>query len=474
MALGKQNRKKARAADPVSPEENIEKIIDMNGQPTAPTARRFVPDDDELALDLAEFWTDKVAYFHGSWYVCENGTWVRRDDYEVQRNIRAFLRGYRDRGVKVSQKQITSLQGMMRADAFRPDRDINAAQAGAERYINMRNGVYDLQAHTFIPEHKPDLMFVNQLDFDYDPDAECPVFERFIRSSLVYPEKNAQGQWVTDHDMVALLQQALGYSLTARTDLKASFWLKGVPDSGKSTLLSLIKMLMGTLATTIDLNQLGTKSFMLSEIVGKRTVSFSESSSNVMLPDALYKALIGGTDEIWADVKNGRAIVFKPIAKVWWAMNEMPRVSDRSGATFNRLKLIRFNRSFSAKERDLNLLGKLHGERAGIFNNLITQYQLLERHGWRPVAQSEALLEEYQLENDTERTFVEERCECDSEFSIQSSELYSAYQDWCTLNGFKPKNRNQVATEWRRLGFRDQKSSVTRWSGVRLKKSKQF
>lgn len=460
-------RNKRAASTDAAPEENLSKIVDMDGQPVGDDhKRRWVPDDDELAIELAEYWKDKVAFFHGSWHVYENGLWSKREDYEVQRNIRVFLRSYRKVGVKVTQRQVTGLLSMMRADVFRPDRSVNKAQLDSERYINMRNGLYDLEEHRLIP-HTPahaKLMMTSQLDFDYDEDASCPNFDKFLHSSLVYP-----GTTQTDHDMVALVQQALGYSLTAQTHLKASFWLRGVGDSGKSTLLALIKALMGNLADTIDLTQLATKSFMLAQIIGKRTVSFSEASSNTMLPEALYKAIVGGVDEIWADVKNGKAIVFKPIAKFWWAMNEMPRISDRSGATFNRLKLIRFNRSFSASERDLNLLPKLISERSGIFNNLIMHYRILCRDGWRHVAQSQELLDEYELENDTERSFVQDRCDVDPDFKVQSNIIYAAYNDWCMVNGFKPKNRNQFAPELRRLGFRDQKASTTWWHGVKVR-----
>jgi putative DNA primase/helicase len=423
-----------------------------------------VPDDDEIALELAEELQRKLAYFHHTFYEYDGGYWAKRDYHEMYNRIRQFLRPYRARGVKVKSAQITSLLNMMEADLYVPDRVINELTPESERYINFPNGLYDLKEHRMI-DHDPELYMTSQLDFDFDPDATCPTFQKFLESSLVLP-----GTKTTDFDMVVLVQQALGYSLTARTDLKSSFWLNGVPDSGKSTLLALIKMLMGNMAATIDLNQLGTKSFMLAEIIGKRTVSFSESSSGVMLPDALYKAMTGGADELWADVKGRSAITFKPVAKFWWAMNERPRISDRSGATFNRLKLIRFNRSFDAKERDLSLLSKLSNERSGIFNQLMVFYRMLNLSGWQPVKQSEELLAEYELENDTERSFVEDRCEVHDSVHVQSSMLYSAYSDWCLTNGFKPKNRNQAAVEWRRLGFKDRKSDgLTRWQGVRLR-----
>lgn len=456
------NGRRENATPDASPEEKL-----LNFPAAAPSDRRFTPDDDELALYLAEHWESRFAFFYGEWQEYESGAWKQRHEFELYQSVRAFLRGYRSVGVKVNNRQVTGLLAMMRPDVYMPDRFINDAQKEAERYINLQNGLYDLEEDRLI-EHRRDLMMLNQLDFDYDPKAICPNFTRFLHSSLVHP-----GTTDTDHDMVGLVLQALGYSLTARTDLKASFWLYGVPDSGKSTLLSLIRSIMGSLATSVDLNQLGEKTFMLAEIIGKRVVTFPEVGSDTKLNEEIYKVIVGGSDEVWTDVKGKKGISFRPISKFWWGMNNLPRVSDRSGALFNRLKLIRFNRTFTAAERDGQLLQKIIAERSGIFNLLIHHYAHLNARGWRTVKQSEDKLAEFRLESDTERTFVNDCCDVHYNNKVQSSELYAAYKDWCERSGFRPKNMNQVSNDWRRLEFSDKRTnSGTIWYGVELKRVK--
>lgn len=444
------------------PETNLEKIVPM---PQSAAYRVPPPDDDEIALELAEAWGDTVAYFYHDWHTYENGTWRRRHEYQMYQIIRKFLRPYRARGVKVTDRQTAALLRMMRPDVYWPDEHVTEAQRQAEQYINLRNGLYDLETGELVP-HRQDLMLTNQLDFDYDPQASCPRFYEFLHSSLVFPDTRE-----TDNDLVGLVLQAMGYSLTARTDLKASFWLYGEPDSGKSTLLSLMKSIMGDLATSIDLAQLGEKTFMLAEIIGKRVVTFPEVASNAMIKEDLYKVIVGGSDDVWTDVKGKKGISFRPISKFWWGMNSLPRVNDRSGALFNRLRLIRFNRSFKRHEQDLNLLPDMIAERSGIFNEIIHHYNMLKRKGWRRVEQSEKKLAEFQLSNDTEKTFINERCDEHADLKVQSSELYSAYKFWCEAGGFRPKNMNQVSEDWRRLGFKDRRSnSGTVWHGVTLKR----
>lgn len=434
-----------------------------------PSEMEYKPDDDQLAIMLAEDWQNKVRYFHDGWHVYENGCWTERQQPEVNLQARKFLRTFRKQGIKVSKRQVTSVVSMAEDDCFVPDRELVEHQKAQKRYINLRNGLFDLETME-LTDHKPGLFFTNQLGFDFDEDAHCPTFHKFLRTSL----RDESGE--PDGTMIALVEEALAYSMTARTDLKASFWLVGKPDSGKSTLLRLISDLMGELHTTVDLNQLGANRFLLSGILGKRCVTFSEASASTILPDALYKAMVGGTDEIYVDRKNRDAVSFVPEAKFWWAMNESPRITDRSGATFNRLNVIIFNRTVPANERIYDLSQQLRAERDGIFSHLMNAYKRLIRRGGFPVpGVSRDWKENYRRENDTELSFLEERCVPAHDKRVQSQTLYDAYKTWCERNGFRPKNINQVHKDWERLGLQKAASmGVKYWHGVKLRENVQM
>lgn len=437
---------------------------DDDSKPLEPVRNAWKPDDDDIALTFAEQWREKVAFFHSEWKVYEAGAWGARGGSELRRNIRKDLRAWRAHGVTVTQSRIKALESMLEDDLFITDRHIMARQDEQRQYINLRNGLFNLETMKLEP-HRPDLYFTTQLDFDYDEDATCGTFSRYLKSSLVFPDSHKP-----DASLCALVLEALGYSMTARTDLKASFWLVGEKDSGKSTFIALIKALMGALHTTLDLNQLGTNRFLLAGIVGKRVITFTEASGNTMLPDALYKTLTGGSDEVYADVKNRDPIAFRPEAKVWWAMNEMPRIGDRSGATTRRIYIIPFNRTIPQNDRIPDLEARLRRERSGIFNEMILFYKRLCNSGdFEHCQQSADRRNQYIAENDTEATFIEDRAELHESYKVQSADLYTAYSNWCSLNGFHPKNRNQIAQEWRRLGFKDHKNVNNFWHGLRLK-----
>jgi putative DNA primase/helicase len=435
----------------------------LDGTNTSPLP--YKPDDDQLASLLAEEWHGKAAYFQSDWRMYENGVWVERNFPEVKRNIRLFLRKHR--GVLpggVSQSRINSIAYMMEDDCYVPDREIITAQRESEKYINLQNGLFNLETRKMEP-HTPDLYFTSQLAFSYDPHEDCPTFKKFLRSSLATED----GQ--IDPDMMMLVQEAMAYSMTARTDFKSSFWLIGKPDTGKSTMIGFIRSLMGNLHATLDLNQLATNRFLLSGIAGKRVVTFTEADTNSFLPDALYKAMVGGQDEIYVDVKNKPGFSFVPISKFWWAMNGAPRTSDRSGATFNRLMPVLFDHTIPKDQRNANLPALLASERAGVFNYLLIGWERLVNTGKFTLPdRSEAWREAYRQENDTEWMYVNERLELDAEGRIGGGELYSDYRMWCENYGFKPKNNGQVAKDWRRLGLTDFRSSgKTVWKGAQIR-----
>lgn len=444
------------------------KIIDMPAQEPAPPegVDRWTPDDDNLALEIVKMWEGNIRFFHGNWKLYENGVWLTVDSHEVKKELRQFLRRYRKYGVNVTQRRISGLVQMLEDDLYIRDRAIEAVSPEQEKYIPFKNGLFNLETYK-LEDPRPDLYFTVRLDFDYDESAMCPTFLGYLNSSLVAPDGK------TDWQLVSLAKQAIAYSMTARTDMKSSFWLVGKPDSGKSTFVAFLRSLMGELFATVDLNQLGVNRFLLAGLIGKRVVAFTEASAGKMLDEALFKSLVGGEDEVYADVKNRPAITFRPRTKLWWAMNQRPRISDRSGATFNRLHIIPFNRSIPADKRVHNLVQLLANERAGIFNDILPYYVRLCNSGkFYESDQSLKLREEYELENDTEKTYYMERLIEDPRGRVQADPLLKDYRVWCSENGFTPKNKNQMRPEWERLGLTLQKSGgLHYWCGAKLKSS---
>jgi putative DNA primase/helicase len=437
----------------------------VTAPPVDDSIMAYNPDDDQLATWIAKTWDKKAAYFRSNWFVYENGCWIDRDKRQLRTRIRRLLATQRTALPKgVSQARISAVSSMLEDDLFIPDNKISEMELEFADYINLRNGLFNLNTFKLEP-HRPEMYLTSQLDFEYDPDADCPHFRRFLNTSVT----NDDG--TPDLDMIMLLREFMAYSMTAKTDLKSSAWLVGVPDSGKSTIVTFMRSLMGNLHATIDLGQLATNRFLLAGIVGKRVVTFTEADGTAFLPDALYKALVGGKDEIYVDVKNRDGISFVPICKIIWAMNGAPRINDRSGATFNRLQVILFDKTIPKDKQIGDLDNLLNSEKAGAFNMLMQDYRRLRSS--RTFTRSERSvrwLEQYKRDNDTEFVYCSEQLAYDPSNKITALELYSDYRHWCEESGFKPKNITQVAKEWRRLGLKDTHiNGRTIWQGANLK-----
>lgn len=414
-----------------------------------------------MSAQLMARWKDDYKYFRDVWHQYCSGYWQVLEFEEIQRAIRDFMIDLRVRGITVGTDKVRSLEKMYRLDSFVRQERIDIE----DKYLNLRNGLLNLDTLELEP-HRRDVYFTWQLDFDYNPKAKSPAFWRYLETTFVHPDGTTNGE------VIRLVLEALGYSLTADTSLKASFWLNGESNSGKSKLLTLLSNLMGNMHTTIDLNQMGTNKFMLAKLAGKRVVTCAEAAVNLMIPDSIYKILVGGSDQIFADVKNKSALVFVPKTKVWWAMNDMPRTVDRSGAMLNRINIIPFTRAIPIELRDTNLDGKLLAERSGILNLALRGLKTLRGNNQRfcePTI-SKQLREEYRLMNDTEQNFITEVYHSDPEYMVGAQLLYNEYKLWCHDNGFSPKNIRQVSKEWQRLGLQKvDRNDGHYWKNIRPK-----
>jgi putative DNA primase/helicase len=417
------------------------------------------PDDDIIARVLAQEWAGKRACLRDEWFTWNGVAWIAEDTKAVKREIMEFLYT-RTAGNRNTAGKVNSVEQLARWHCYVPD---SAVDCGGD-FIPLKNGLYDLTNHT-LGEGKKELYITSQLDFPYDEDADCPNWRKFLNSSLVDEDGN------TDWNLVSLVQEAVGYSLTAKTDMKKAFWLEGKPDSGKSTFVAALKALSGHYYAALDLSQMGSNRFLFSGIVGKRVIAATEADAGAVLPDALFKTLVSPSDDVYADRKNKDAITFRPTAKLWWAMNKAPIVTDRSGAVFNRLIIIPFNRSVPQSERILNLLDLLTEERSGIFNWAMVGYKRLARAGqFTDCQQSVEKRRDYQKRSDTEGLYLDECCDREAGSSTPGATLYAHYRNWCLDNGYRPKSAAAVAEDWLRLGInRTRQKGISVWHGVKIR-----
>jgi putative DNA primase/helicase len=441
-------------------DKNGSRVIQLPGMDNEEDSN-YRPDDDELAGQVREVLADDWRWFWGSWYRYESGYW--QAEKTIFKIVRQVLRANRRFGVSVSRNKCQSVEWLAQQDHLIPD---ESAIDNYPRYFNLKNGLFNLDTMR-LEKHNRDVLVTNQASFAYDPAANPVHFKDWISDMLVQPDGVT-----TDWSLVNLVQEAIGYTLTADTGFRTSFWLYGPTASGKSTLLKLLMSLMGEYQETLDLNQIGTNRFLLARIAGKRLVTFGEADAQTRLADGIYKALVDSGGEVVADVKNQDPIVFTPQCKVWWAMNNLPHVGDRSGAVDSRVKIIPMRRSVPKSEWDFALDEKLHNELPGIFNWALQGLERLrQQRGFTHVNQVEAMQEEYRLASDIYGSFLEDEDWCiRNDGRTEPIDLYTALRAWANDNGIRfHASAPKVRREWERLGLVYGRSNGRRhYEGVEL------
>jgi putative DNA primase/helicase len=424
------------------------------------TKKKPRPTDDELGDLFLSIHREHYCYFYGEWHGYERGLWTASNGVFGQhiRDMMQVLKAKKGEGIFPSVRKAHSVLDYCALYRHATDEDLERGQ----HYINLRNGLFNLETFK-LEDHQRGLYFTSQLPFAYDPDAQCLTWKKFLRSVLKHDNGAADG------DMISVVQEAIGYSLTANTDHRVSCWLVGPSGSGKSTLINAIIRLAGNSHATIDLDALKHDRYQLANLVGKRLITFSEPETGGVLADGVYKRLVS-KDPIEARKPYGDPFFYVPIGKLWGSMNDTPRVIDRSDAVFSRVMIFPMNRVIPKDERDINLHDKLMAELPGIFNWAMMGLRRLNENGkFSTSSQMDEARREFRADNDTEAAFVEDECITDGDAKVKARALYAAYKDWCYLNGYRAKSERAVAKDWVRMGFRKVRNNGSWYHGVGLR-----
>jgi putative DNA primase/helicase len=151
---------------------------------------------------------------------------------------------------------------------------------------------------------------------------------------------------------------------------------------------------------------------------------------------------ISGEDALTVDRKyrahwHGRLGV-----RVMILSNELPRVSDASGAFANRFIILVLTKSFLHRE-DKNLTRKLLTELPGILNWALVGLSCLRERGHfeMPRSSQQKLQELEDLSNPT-GAFVADWCVLGPQHKVKCAVLYEAYRYWCQQMGLTPSSHN--------------------------------
>lgn len=292
--------------------------------------------------------------------------------------------------------------------------------------ICVANCVIDL-LNGEVYEHSPEFMFTHQIPVEYDENAKCPQFRRFLDQITLNNKKRK-----------ASLEEFMGLCMTKQIGYGTSIILKGNGCNGKSVYCNVLCALLGEgNYTTISLKDLS--SFGSGKIPGKRLIimtEISKSTSANLMTNELKQVITG--EMMDCNVKYKQNCDMRPFAKVLILTNhEVGFLNDDSEGALRRVFIIPFDYYVSADERDFQLEEKLLSELSGILNLALSGYRRLVRNGYQYSSkeESDTLIQEMIRSENPFRCFVRE-CMKYSQGTIKSyAKILTAYKEWCGYYG---------------------------------------
>jgi len=327
--------------------------------------------------------------------------------------------------------------------------------------LNVHNGTIDLRTGDLKPHDKDDYI-TKILPWVYDPMAECPTWDSFIRTATS-----------DDEDLQNYLQRSIGYTLTGDTRHQCLFFLYGLGSNGKSTFLNIIRDLLGDYATkaSIDLfmskDRRGGPNEGLANLAGKRMVIGSEIEDGRRMAVSLVKDITGG-EPIRADRKHEHEFEYQPEFKLWLFGNHKPIITDTTYSIWRRVKLIHFHVTISEPDPDLPL--KLKNEMSGILAWAVRGCTKWYQNGHLPEPNSViSATDQYRSESDILVEFIEDRCILQPTAQAKKKLLWGEYESWCDDTGIKPISQRAFRSRLIERGIEESKSGSARyWRGVGL------
>jgi len=276
-------------------------------------------------------------------------------------------------------------------------------------------------------EPTPQLFVTSALDFDYDPDAPPPTrWLEFLDQVLP-----------VDPESVRLLQTWFGYVLTGNTSLQKMLMLVGPRRSGKGTVARVLARLVGTENVCGPTTSSLAGQFGLQPLIGKSLAIVSDARfCGEHVPIVVERLLcISGEDALTVDRKFLGGATLKLGVRFAFLTNELPKLTESSGALAGRFLIVRFAQSFYGRE-DPFLTEKLLQELPGILKWAIEGWQRLRSDGrFIEPSSSRSAVEELEDLLSPVGAFVRERCLVGPQYRRRLSDLYAAWSQWCAANG---------------------------------------
>lgn len=309
--------------------------------------------------------------------------------------------------------------------------------------------------------HSPEYRNTQLSKVIHNPDARCPLWEKFISEVTMGSAPLAE-----------YLQRIVGFCLTGRTDDQSLYILYGDGNNGKGAFCRTLLKMLGSYGAAINQSLLmETKhkehQTQFATLYGRRCVITQETDQGCKLNESQVKSLTG-SDPINCRRMREDEWVFEPTHKVLLATNNLPTIRGTDNGIWRRVKLIPFVAKVTP---DPKLEPAMVKELPGILNWALEGFRKVVQEGGFPMPKEvEVAKAEYKADMDIIGQFVEDRCILDPELKTKNEDLFAALKQYCEAQGQFVPSIKRMAIDLHRLGVKNLRTESFRYKeGIGLK-----
>ncbi len=308
-------------------------------------------------------------------------------------------------------------------------------------YVAVNNGILNLSTLTLM-EFSPNHVIKNKINVNYNPKAYSEVMDKTL-DKICCNNKSLRN----------LMEEMVGYTLFKRNELRKCFILTGDGKNGKSTLLDIIKEMLGYHnISSVSLDELGDR-FKTYQLEGKLANIGDDISNKYIEDNSVFKKLVTG-ETVNVEKKGKDPYDFNNYSKLIFSCNEIPRINDYSEGLKSRILFVPFNAVFSKEDPDFDpfIKDKLTTKESLEYLLLLgvnALLRVLSDHAFTQVDVVDDVWNEYEKINNPVVAFIDD-VKVDKE---PVGQVFTKYNLWCVENGYKPLSKNKLSRELKKQGF---------------------
>ena len=296
--------------------------------------------------------------------------------------------------------------------------------------IVLKNGVYDLSDGTITP-YDDSIMATIKHPITYNKTKRCPKFLRFLSSCV-------------NHDAKRLRQilDMMAMCFVKKNFIQKGFVIHGNGSNGKSTLLSILRDLLGINNTcSIPMQQFQKSQFLGYEMRGRSANISPDGGVEPITKTGFLKAVLGG-DAIRCEQKYHNPFDYVPFCTMIFTFNDLPPVHDDSDGFARKIQTIHFDSKFEGTNCNYSIHDDIiesEDEKAGIFNLLmIVAAQLLRSKKIKHESTVQQTKQVWLLRSDSFFKFKTQYIVMGSDYRVSREKVEQKYNDFCIENGMNP------------------------------------